>query len=1378
MSLIRKYVRRAFGGRLLYAQVLYVVIAFAIMVAASYIFAVNIERGHLEREVVTTFSNIESQFYSDLQELNTFIGVISENALSMLTDGAGFIEMCEYLTYLTVYGRDVLTINGLNGVFASFDVFDPETESGFSGAVPDINYWVELKKSGFLVEDRLWYIAAVEANGEIVMTEPYVDVVSDEMVFSYARAIFDDNGERLAIIGVTVSLDRIYDFYRQNQSNDDVTWMLLDKSLTIVVFPHNEFVGMPLADAHETGLSHIAANIERDVYVSGQRFISYEGVEKVHYVRPLENGWHLGVSLPVDYYNKNLFDMMLFLIVSGLALSLILSTVLIRLVASRNRAEERMRLMFDASPLGISFWDENSIVTDCNMTTLKFFGLKNKQEYIDRFFEFTPEFQPDGKSSVEKKTEIVKTTLEQGNHRCEWMAQMTDGTLVPVELTSVRAKHMNAYVVIVYSRSLRDEKAMAVKIAERNKLLRTVNRVATTLLSAKNEDSFEESLLVSMEFICNSTDADSIHLWHSELTDDGPYLTRCYEWHSEILGLETQLEPNTGVAYDSFPELQSIIASGEPIHGPITTMPAGAHEFFSSPVVKSFVLIPLFLHDRFWGLFTLDNSRNEQTFSNEELNILRSAGLMIMNAVNRNDMLEKINEEHEKSENLAHWYHTILDAIPLPISVTDENMNWTFVNSAVERFLGMKRKDMMGWHCSTWGAEICNTSRCSIECFRRGINQTLFTFNNLSFKANVEMLRDLNGESAGFIEVFQDITEVETMAKRQAEIEAASNAKSAFLATVSHEIRTPMNTILGIAEIQLQSDNHTPEVEEAFTQISDSGDLLLNIINDILDLSKIEAGKLDIVPGRYDIPSLVNDNVQLNYLRYESKPIKLTINLDKDMPLELFGDEFRIKQILNNLLSNAFKYTDEGEVELSVWPTFKTIDYASKNEKYDVVFNLRVSDTGVGMTVEEIDKLFDEFSRFSTNRTTVGTGLGMSITKRLIDMMNGNITVESTPAKGSVFTVSLPQKLVSDAVCGAELSEKFRSFNFKSRARLKKTQIVREYMPYGSVLIVDDVTLNLQVAKGMMLPYALRIETVLSGIEAVEMIKAGKEYDIVFMDHMMPFMNGIEATKVIRDLGYSKTIVALTANALAGQEEIFLKNGFDGFISKPIDSRELNLILNEHIRNKKPREIVEAARKEQRERENKNNAVHPSGKIKTTIPNMGKYFAKDAEHAVSVLEKLFAEDHPLSDDDIELYVTTVHGIKSSLANIGEEELSKVALNLEHSGKKRDLSVMWDKTPVFVSVLKSLIDKYKPEDSDDIVDVSEEDLAFLREKLLAIKAACDSFDKQTVKATLNELKQKLWSEGINEALEKIDSYLLHSAFEKAAEVATETADFYY
>jgi len=402
----------------------------------------------------------------------------------------------------------------------------------------------------------------------------------------------------------------------------------------------------------------------------------------------------------------------------------------------------------------------------------------------------------------------------------------------------------------------------------------------------------------------------------------------------------------------------------------------------------------------------------------------------------------------------------------------------------------------------------------------------------------------------------------------------ANRVKSDFLAKMSHEIRSPMNVILGITEMQLEKKDLPPETLVALGKMRNSGHLLLNIINDILDLSKIESGKMELVTTNYDIPSLINDTVQFNVIRFDSKPIQFILNIDENIPVNLYGDPLRIKQILNNLLSNAFKYTDMGEVELSF-----SAEVSGTGKSVMLIIN--VSDTGHGMTQEQIDKLFDDYTRFNIDpkRQIQGTGLGMSVTKRFIEMMKGEITVKSEPGKGTTFNIRIPQGYIDSDVLGKEGTDNLQQLCAGREAREKTAEFVREYMPYGKVLVVDDMEPNLYVTNMVLAPYGLTISTAKSGQEAIDKVKSGMVFDIIFMDHYMPEMDGAEATKIIRGLGYKHPIVALTANALAGQAKIFMENGFSGFLTKPIDTRQLNATLNKFVRDKYPVKVVEAARK-------------------------------------------------------------------------------------------------------------------------------------------------------------------------------------------------------
>jgi CheY-like chemotaxis protein len=521
--------------------------------------------------------------------------------------------------------------------------------------------------------------------------------------------------------------------------------------------------------------------------------------------------------------------------------------------------------------------------------------------------------------------------------------------------------------------------------------------------------------------------------------------------------------------------------------------------------------------------------------------------------------------------------------------------------------------------------------------------------------------------------------------------ETANRSKSSFLARMSHEIRTPLNAVLGIAEVELQNKTIQPDVREAFSRIFNSGDLLLGIINDILDMSKIEAGKLELIPAKYDVASLINDTVYLNMIKHENKPVDFILNVDRNVPSELFGDELRIKQILNNLLSNAFKYTREGEVELSL-----NAEYVSSDS---VTLIFRVRDTGQGMSAEQLGRLFDEYSRFNmeANRTTVGTGLGMGIARNLAHMMNGEILVESEPGKGSLFTVRLPQTNIGAASLGKETVERLKQFRLTYEAKMEKIHVMREPIPFGRVLVVDDMEMNLYVTKGMLSPYGLQIDTAISGEEAIEKLK-NNAYDLVFMDHMMPIMDGVEAARKIRKLGteYEKLpIIALTANAVSGMKEMFLANGFNGFLSKPIIIQELDRILKEWM---SPDKITPYKKPETDETyDSFIKDVEKISEIDTEIGltqvmgNKGIYRSTLEifyKKLISICDNMTVS---LDTKDIKNFTMSVHAMKSILAIIGAAALSETALKLEIASKHDDIDSC---TRLFGEFKKKLLSLHK------------------------------------------------------------------------------------
>jgi len=546
--------------------------------------------------------------------------------------------------------------------------------------------------------------------------------------------------------------------------------------------------------------------------------------------------------------------------------------------------------------------------------------------------------------------------------------------------------------------------------------------------------------------------------------------------------------------------------------------------------------------------------------------------------------------------------------------------------------------------------------------------------------------------------------------------ESANKSKSIFLANMSHEIRTPMNAILGITNILLHKKTVASDVKEGLRKIYNSCNILLGIINDILDFSKVEAGKSDIKLSKYLTASLINDSTQLNMMWIESKPIEFELQINENIPARLIGDELRIKQILNNLLSNAFKYTDFGKVTLSV--DFKAENESNtENNSINLIFS--VCDTGSGMTLEQQKSLFSEYSRFdSEDSAIVGTGLGLHITQILVKLMDGEIRVESERGKGSTFVVTLPQRTVSNEIMGKDVANRLCSFTYTDDTRKDQQVFMRKNMSFGQVLIVDDVQTNRFVATGLMEPYELKIETAVSGFDAIEKINRGKEYDVIFMDHMMPLMDGIETTKRLRGSGYSGTIVALTANAVVGQAEMFLENGFDEFISKPIDIRQLDVILNKYILDKQPSETLEAQPPESAEAqppeetsssgaesapdapladaESVPNAPSPDADISTDdfrlhiSPDVLEAFTEDAINTVDVLGELVQKE--LTEDVLQQIGTYVHGIKSALWSINNTRLAEHAQKLDHACFEGHTDSIKTSTLELISELRKLIEE--------------------------------------------------------------------------------------
>ena len=604
----------------------------------------------------------------------------------------------------------------------------------------------------------------------------------------------------------------------------------------------------------------------------------------------------------------------------------------------------------------------------------------------------------------------------------------------------------------------------------------------------------------------------------------------------------------------------------------------------------------------------------------------------------------------------------------------------------------------------------------------------------------------------------------------------ANMSKSSFLTTMSHEIRTPMNAIIGISEMELEQEHLSQQTRDSINRIYNSGHTLLAIINDILDLSKIETGKFELILVKYETASLINDTVQLNSMRLGNKPLCFLTKVNESLPRILFGDELRIKQILNNLLSNAIKYTASGSVMLEA-------DY-EENEGVPVLI-FSVHDTGQGMTKEQLIAIYDEYSMFNTeaNRALEGTGLGMNITRNLISMMGGKIEIKSKLGAGSVFTVHIPQKSVGSEAIGKELADNLE--NFKLAGKSLKTNIIREYMPYGKILIVDDIEANLFVARGLMKPYGLTIETAESGYIAVsKVVDFGNVYDVIFMDHMMPGMDGKEATTLLRNAGYKHPIVALTANAIVGQKEIFLEEGFDDFITKPVDIRQLDAVLNEWVRDKQPPEVIAEARSKNMLPPANTPVACADANTIARLKTINELDADAALEAMSGLQDVYLDTVKITvrllpermkkmdgcvDSDILAFTTEVHGIKSVLRNIGATEAGDNAARLEHAALENNIDYCRDGYPPFRAILSDLVNKLNAALQVEAEEKKEAaDKSSLANILGELKAAAESYDSLAAIEIISPHVGFSYGESIDELVKEITNALEAFDCEDASE----------
>ncbi len=527
----------------------------------------------------------------------------------------------------------------------------------------------------------------------------------------------------------------------------------------------------------------------------------------------------------------------------------------------------------------------------------------------------------------------------------------------------------------------------------------------------------------------------------------------------------------------------------------------------------------------------------------------------------------------------------------------------------------------------------------------------------------------------------------------------ASAAKSNFLSSMSHEIRTPMNAIAGFSELILSEKDISDKTRNYAGNIRSSANNLLGIINQILDFSKIESGKFEIIEDEYALSSLLNDITSIIAIQVSEKPIEFKVTLGKHIPEGLYGDVMRIRQIFINILNNSVKYTDKGEIELSV-------DWRSRNEESGELV-VAVRDTGIGIKDEDMPKLFESFMQIDTrrNRGITGTGLGLAVCNNLLNLMGGTIDVTSVYGEGSTFRFNIPQRVIDSTDCNYVFGElKTRNDEFR----------LPFVCPDARVMVVDDNRVNLEVAKGLISQYGASVDLASSGAESIARLEEDDNYDIIFMDHMMPGMDGIETTVKIREK-FKNPVVALTANAIKGVEEEFLNAGMNDYLTKPIELKRLMEVMEKWIpEDKKKRDMdsvsavsdmvngddgLDSKLEENREWLDKLSHVNVAKGLENSLKDIEMYRTLLNSFISSNRPETFAEQ--LGNHDIAAYQISVHALKSSARYIGAEELSDLAKHFEDLARDRKEEEILENKAGLESLLDTVLKEIR-----EALDVSE------------------------------------------------------------------------
>ena len=640
----------------------------------------------------------------------------------------------------------------------------------------------------------------------------------------------------------------------------------------------------------------------------------------------------------------------------------------------------------------------------------------------------------------------------------------------------------------------------------------------------------------------------------------------------------------------------------------------------------------------------------------------------------------------------------IYESANTAILIFDEYFRLVLANSYGQELLGIKKIENQKLMQLFQGTE-AESGRIKDGILRdnKGVAELVSVHGAISCSLNFSLARDFHDDPYCIVCFVYDLTKEKNMLE---EVVRANEAKSQFLANMSHEIRTPINGILGMDSVLLK-ECHDENLREYAKNIQSAGQSLLSIINDILDISKIESGKMEILTIRYQLFSVLNDCYNLTKIKLQNKPVSFIMQINEKLPSWLYGDEVRIRQIINNFLSNAVKYTKEGNI------TFE-LDFEEKTDE-QILLVITVRDTGIGIKEEDLGKMFESFTRIEEkrNRNIEGTGLGLNLTKNLVNLMGGEVFAESTYGKGSCFTAKIPQK-IADAKPMGDFGKRYQQY--LSTSDDDKLSFLA---PDAKILVVDDVTMNLKVVEGLLKATKIQIDTAVSGSECLECVKT-TPYQMIFLDHMMPEMDGLETLEHMKNLADNPNaqtpVIMLTANAIVGAKEEYIEAGFTDYLTKPIRETELLEMILKYL----PEELVcenggQGIEKSQDAQDMEQPEAGGEGAeplqrleqlegldVKTGLT----YCMNEEDFYIEMLQEFLQADkasqlkHFLAEEDWDNYRTTVHALKSTSLTIGAAHLSGEAKALEMAAKEGNMDYIRSHHDGVMDEYKELTDHLK------------------------------------------------------------------------------------